>query len=259
MGDGSSSERLDQLAAQQYDNPSLWRLLAVANNIDNPAQIPAGIGIASAADIDFEPRGHAMSSLVTLPHLVLEVDGAALGEEALQGLVQVRVQQRLSAPTLCELYFHAGVGPLDAVESLVPGTSIWMRLVNEPTPLFVGQVTAIETIYGPVGQQELCIRGYDALHAMRQRQSVQVHRDVTVADLARKLAGGMGVQATESGPRWSMLFQHRQNDLELLVETAAYSGLYLTVRDQQLHLITLAGQGTPQPLTLGESLLEAPL
>ena len=42
LGDGAGNERLDQMAAQAYDNPSLWRLLAVANNIDDPAQVPAG-------------------------------------------------------------------------------------------------------------------------------------------------------------------------------------------------------------------------
>lgn len=42
LGDGTSSERLDQLAAEQYGNPSLWRLLAATNHIDNPAQVPPG-------------------------------------------------------------------------------------------------------------------------------------------------------------------------------------------------------------------------
>jgi len=42
LGDGAESERLDQLAAKEYGNPSLWRLLAVANNIDNPTDVPVG-------------------------------------------------------------------------------------------------------------------------------------------------------------------------------------------------------------------------
>ena len=42
LGDGAGSERLDQIAAEEYNNPSLWRLLAMANNIDDPAEIPAG-------------------------------------------------------------------------------------------------------------------------------------------------------------------------------------------------------------------------
>ena len=42
LGDGAESERLDQVAAKTYGNPSLWRLLAVANNIDDPAEVPAG-------------------------------------------------------------------------------------------------------------------------------------------------------------------------------------------------------------------------
>lgn len=199
-----------------------------------------------------------MSILILPPQVVVEVDGVALWEDELQGLVQVRVQQRLSVPTLCELYFHAAVGSLQAVETVLPGVALRVQLVNRTTPLFVGRVTAVEYSYGPAGQQEICLRGYDALHTLRQRQNVQVHLDVTVVDLARRLADSdISVQATEEGPRWPMLFQHRQNNLELLAETAAYSGLYLTIREQTLLLLTLAGEGESEQLTWGESLLEA--
>lgn len=39
---GAEGERLDQLAARYYGNPSLWRLLATANGIDDPNDISAG-------------------------------------------------------------------------------------------------------------------------------------------------------------------------------------------------------------------------
>jgi hypothetical protein len=39
----TGGESLWQLAAQQYGDPSLWRLIARANNIDDPSNLPAGI------------------------------------------------------------------------------------------------------------------------------------------------------------------------------------------------------------------------
>jgi hypothetical protein len=39
---GTSGERLDSVAAQYYGDPSLWRVLARYNGIEDPANVPAG-------------------------------------------------------------------------------------------------------------------------------------------------------------------------------------------------------------------------
>lgn len=40
--EGSSGERLDEIATSHYGNPSWWRLIAAFNKIDNPSEIPPG-------------------------------------------------------------------------------------------------------------------------------------------------------------------------------------------------------------------------
>lgn len=40
--DGSSSERLDEIATTHYGNPAWWRLIAAFNKIDNPWEVPPG-------------------------------------------------------------------------------------------------------------------------------------------------------------------------------------------------------------------------
>jgi hypothetical protein len=42
LGGGTGGKSLWQIAAEKYGDPSLWRLIARANEIDNPSQIPAG-------------------------------------------------------------------------------------------------------------------------------------------------------------------------------------------------------------------------
>jgi hypothetical protein len=44
-GEGGSGERLDQLAEEYYGDPSLWRLIAKANDIDDPTQINSGTAL----------------------------------------------------------------------------------------------------------------------------------------------------------------------------------------------------------------------
>jgi phage protein D/phage baseplate assembly protein gpV len=200
-----------------------------------------------------------MSRLLSLPEVLVEAEGAALSSEYLHALGEVRVQQRLSLPTLCELTFSDPPGPLAGAARLAPGTALRVVVTGQKEPLFVGQVTAVEYCYGPAHDLEIRVRGYDLLHQLRKRQSVRAHVQVTTRDLAQELVADLGltVQAAESGPLWPRLIQHRQSDLKLLQEVAARCGLYLAVRGNVLHLLTLQGTGETLPLSLGETLLEA--
>lgn len=200
-----------------------------------------------------------MISILSLPEVQVEVEGVALVAEALRALTAVRVQQRLSLPTLCELTFSDPPGPLTAVSRLKPGTTLRIMVMGQQEPLFAGHMTAVEHCYEPTHGREIRVRGYDALHRLRKRQSARAHVQVTTRDLARELVADLGltVQAAEPGPLWGRLIQHRQSDLELLQEVAERCGLYLTVRGNALHLLTLRGIGQTLPLALGKTLLEA--
>ncbi len=197
--------------------------------------------------------------IAATPQLVIEANGAELPVPAIHALQAIRVQQRLSLPSLCELTF-ANPADSEAIDGiLAPGVEIKVTTHQHRTPLFVGQVTAVEYVYGPSHQRLIHVRSYDALHSLRKRQSVRAHVQITIADLANELVSGLGlsVQADEPGPFWQRLIQHRQTDFELLAETAGRYGLYLTLREDVLHLTALGGIGEPLSLTLGESLLEA--
>lgn len=201
-----------------------------------------------------------MSAIDTPPRVVVEVEGRPLADADAAPLAEVRVQQGLSMPTLCELVFRDPPGPLRA-DRLLPGADLRVAIEGYNEPLFVGQLTAVEHVYEPDRGRQIRVRGYDVLHCLRKRQSVRAHVQLTVAELARELVAdlGLSVEAEESGPLWPLLVQHRQSDLELLVDTAARCGLYAVVRDDILHLLTLAGLDETQldPLVLGETLLES--
>lgn len=201
-----------------------------------------------------------MSISSGLPQVTIEAGGTPLSAEETRALGDVRVQQRLSLPALCELTFYDPPGPLAGiVTALAPGTSLRVVVRGHDEPLFTGQVTVIEHVHGPANERQVRVRGYDALHRLRKRQSVRAHVQVTPADLARELVADLGltVQAAEPGPLWQKLVQHHQSDLELLAEVAEQCGLYLALRGDVLHLLTLEGSGEPLPLALGKSLLEA--
>ncbi len=199
-----------------------------------------------------------MKPISTLTRVRVELDGAPFTLDT-GILTSVLVQQRLSLPSLCELVMSDLLSSLVPARQFQPGQALTVYVEGMLTPLFSGQITAVERVYRANNQRETLVRAYDALHALRKRQSVRAHVELTLADLARELMSDLGVSidAHDSTPLWSFLIQHRQSDFDLLLDLAERSGTYLTMRENVLHLLTLAGIGDPLALTLGENLFEA--
>jgi phage baseplate assembly protein gpV len=200
-----------------------------------------------------------MKPLVFLPKIIVKVDGIPLDKGDERALSGVRVQQRLSLPNLCELTFNAPEGPLtDAAEPLI-GASLLVAVEGHSELLFAGQITAVEFDYSSSGGRRVYVRGYDLLHQLCKRQPVRAHVQMNVMELAQALVEDLGldVEAVDPGPVRQKIVQHRQSDLELLIEVAERCGLYFTLRNQTLHLLTLEGLNDTLPLVLGSSLLEA--
>jgi uncharacterized protein involved in type VI secretion and phage assembly len=194
----------------------------------------------------------------TLPHLVVAIDQQPLSVEEMRTLCAVRVQQRLSLPTLCELTFIEPTVPLRMAEIIPAGSRIDVSVPGFEEPLFSGQVTAIEHIYEASHGREVRVRGYDVLHRLRKRQPVRAHVEMSFADLVGEIVSDLNisVEAEIAGPVWQRLVQFRQSDFELIAELAERCGLFFTLRGDKLHLLTLAGTGPDVTLRLGESLLE---
>ncbi len=197
--------------------------------------------------------------LHTLPHLVVEVENKPLSLDELRTLWEVRVLQRLSLPTVCELTFIEPTPILSEAEGILPGEAMAVLVPGVSEPLFRGQVTAVEHIYESSRGREVRVRGYDVLHRLRKRQPVHAHVEMTLIDLINELVSDLNinVEAGTTGPVWQRLVQFRQSDFDMIAEVAERCGVYFTLRDNTLHVLTLEGIGHDVELKLGESLLEA--
>ena len=200
-----------------------------------------------------------MNSIVTIPKLVIEIDRQPISVEDARTLAEVRVHQSLSMPTLCELTFHEPAGSLPGNAASLPGSSLRIQVEGFHEPLFVGEVTAVSFEYGPSRQQLIRVRGYDCLHQLRKRQPVGAHVQLNLNELAETLVADLGlrVEAVDPGPLRQNIIQYNQSDLDLMTAAAQKCGLYFTLRDSVLHLITLEGIDPSVSLALGSSLLEA--
>jgi uncharacterized protein involved in type VI secretion and phage assembly len=199
------------------------------------------------------------SPTLTLPQVTVEIAGRTLSPSECAVLAEIRVQQRLSLPTLCELTFFDQPGPAGLISHLAVGLTLKVALRDAAPALFTGEVTAIEYGYEPGQGRTLRVRGYDPLHRLRKHRPVRAHVQVSLAELAKELAGNLGLNfdAPAATPRWQHLIQSGHSDFDFLAERTRACGLFFTVRGDTLHLLTLEGLGDAIPLRLGESLLEA--
>ena len=202
-----------------------------------------------------------MKQISVLPHLSIDVDGAALDDRMTAALAGVVILSSLGKPSVCELRFTDPPGPLTAAEALTAGKSFRVSVSTEAPALFEGQVTAIVHRHDPDRGRELFIRGYDLLHRLRKRQRARVLASTSAGQLARELTSDLGisVESESDGPTLDRIIQHRQSDLELLIDVCAAAGLYPTIRGGSLRLLTLNGSGDPVELELGRNLVEARL
>lgn len=193
------------------------------------------------------------------PLALVAVAGQSLSDAAESCLAAVRVHLQLGVPAQCVLAFDLADGrPLPGFEPPSIGDRLEIRVADQRTPLFVGEATGLEYVYAADGAQQLRVRGYDLLHRLRQRQTVRVHEDVTLAGLTTTLCEGTGLRVdAPDAPTWERLYQYHQSDLELLRDVAGRCGRFPVVDDGVVRLIDLAGDGDPVELQLGDSLLSA--
>jgi phage protein D len=204
-----------------------------------------------------------MNGPAAFPLLKLTLDGKPLPDRDMEGLVGLRLQQRLSQPGLCELYFRHPPGPLDFLAGISPGAALQVWVQGSPQVFFSGDVSALEYHYLGNNQKEVYLRAYDRLHRLRERQAVRTFEEITLSGLIRNLCQDLGFHLSShssSALTWPLLVQHSQSDLDFLVERAALEGLYLALSGDDLHLVSLEGlPGQAVPLALGENLFQAHL
>jgi phage protein D/phage baseplate assembly protein gpV len=193
-----------------------------------------------------------MTPIAVLPEVRVEIDSQALPKEQVSAISEIAVREELSAPTMCEITFTLQC----EVPRATPGMPLSLWIGDRPDTLFTGEITAVEHCEG--AERELCIRAYDSLWRLRKQQPLRVHTEVTIADLAREVAGPLGCTVeTEavSWPVWRRLIQYRQTDFDLLADLSLRCGAYFHLRAGVLRIMTLAGMGERRSLHLGRDLL----
>jgi len=191
-------------------------------------------------------------AVLRVPAFDVLIDGTPLPERLVLGLTALRVHQNLSQPSACELTL-LGIDEAQALQLLQPGAVLRISPRRGSGVLFEGCISAVETCYGGDRVTAVIVRAYDSLLALRNRQSARAFVGMNAADLARELVAELelSVQCDEPGPVWPRVLP-AGSDFDMLAEIADRSGLYFTLQERTLCLLTLQGRGTAIGLVLND-------
>lgn len=187
-----------------------------------------------------------------LPELIVSVGRGRQSPAELAAIASVKVTCALAHPTQCVITWR--LDSAGASIDIAPGDALRVEVGAHREPLFTGEVTVVEHVYGADRSREFRVRAYDALHRLRKRQFTRLHEPQTIEALTRVLTEGTGMDVTGGGVSLGPFYQCARSDLDVLVEVSARVGLYPVVAGTSLHLVDLRGEGDPLDLELGGNL-----
>lgn len=199
------------------------------------------------------------SAPLRVPRVSVAISGSALDTENTALLGSLRVRREASAPAACELVFEDPADPNALERSLALGSEVDVRIEGMAGSLFRGDLLTVERIFAPDGTVQVTVRCQDATHRLRGDSRLRAFVDVSVAELARELAGeaGIGFEAHAQGPRLPRFVQDGRSSLEVLTQVTRAAGLWWQVIDGKLALFDAEGTGRQSEVEFGSDVLEA--
>src|SRR3954447_25270745 len=129
--------------------------------------------------------------------LLVSVEGQPLADDVRTLLVQSVIDDSRTMPDLFVLRFRDVENIVLEKSAIAIGTAITLTVASNesrtPQPLLAGEVTALEKEYDSTGTFTI-VRGLDRSHRLTRGRHVVGFQDMTVADVATKIARGAGLK-----------------------------------------------------------------
>ncbi len=197
--------------------------------------------------------------------LIVLLNDHKISDEQLSYISELRIDQKLSLPTACELVLLVNKQNKEILEKVEIGSEVKIRVVMEKNSyrLFEGDITAVEYAYNPDEGPHCRVRAFDQLHRMRKHQAFCSYQQVSLLDLFKELGkeSNVNLQPCNSSsaqmPLWQKIIQLGKSHFEFLQRCCRQNGLFFFVREKKVHITTLKGFGKKKTeLKFPENLLE---
>jgi uncharacterized protein involved in type VI secretion and phage assembly len=203
----------------------------------------------------------------------IALGGAELDPALVARVVELRVETTVALPDVCTIRLTEtspdGSGELTVIDDsrFKLGASLSVKLAKaiggQLAAVFDGEITTLEAELGaslagpPV--LELTVTGHDRSHRMHRRTTTRTFRQMTVTDIARKMAGEHGLKVGElanvAGGAPDVRHQVGESDWTFLSRLVDNHGGELDIAGGALHIVDPAQAASPAvELVFGENL-----
>ncbi|HET7487969.1 MAG TPA: VgrG-related protein [Acidimicrobiales bacterium] len=205
----------------------------------------------------------------------VEFDGNPLADDILSLMTYAVVEDNLNLPDSFSLWFLDPDRIVLTKTGAKPATKVKIKVRTEEDQagqvLLDGEVTALEAEFEG-GRTHTVVRGLDNSNRLYRGRRTMAYKNVTVADVVRKVARGAGLQPGRieraDGGTKRQVTQANLSDAEFLIRLAGEVGFVLEVEDGKVNFYKpptssgapstgrMAGPSTnPLQLTHGDNLL----
>lgn len=181
--------------------------------------------------------GSSVVSSYSIKHLVVKVDGTALSEQIAGELLNVTVEDAVSAPASFALVFNDPFHKLLSQGGFEFGASVSLSLVDGKSLLDHGEITTKECEVDAAGKVTV-IRGFDLSHRLHRGRRTEVYKDVLYSDVVQKIAARSGLSGgTIEAPSMSVrphVMQWNTSDWDFVNDLADEVGFEVELSDGKL-------------------------
>ncbi len=134
--------------------------------------------------------------------LVITIDGAPLDPLIEDQLRRVVVENSMQLPDSFEMTFADPAANVVELGAILVGSEVSISVNaggDEPAPLMVGQVTAVEYEYDELGGRTV-VRGLDASHLLFRGKNVRIFEEMLASEIVEAILGENGVTPGEVLP-----------------------------------------------------------
>jgi uncharacterized protein involved in type VI secretion and phage assembly len=202
----------------------------------------------------------------------VSLGGSALDPTLAARIVEVRVETTVGLPDVCTLRLYEDADPTGNLKVIDDtrfdlGKPLAVKLAKaiggQPGDVFDGEITTMEaelgTAAGGSPVLELTVTAHDRSHRMHRKTTTRTFRQMTVSDIAKKMAGEHGLKvgtlANLPGGAAEVRHQVGETDWEYLSRLVEDHGGELDVAAGAMHIIDPSKTASPAAdLVYGETL-----
>lgn len=127
----------------------------------------------------------------------------------------------------------------DVYSQKAVGASIEIRVGNNSTPIYKGEIIGLEPLYKGGEKGKILIRAMNNIHKLLRKRKSVTYTDKTDQQILQQVVGGSGLSLEwkhETTITYKHVYQHNQTDMEFLRTRAARMGCHVWCVDKTVYV-----------------------